>query len=314
MARLLRDLPRHIVRGDALRRALCWLISLYIRLVYATSRWTIEGAEIPRYFHEAKRPFILAFWHGRLLMMPMAWRRDVPINMLISGHRDGRIIADAVRHFGITSIAGSSSRGGGAALRAMVKALRSGACVGVTPDGPRGPAEVASDGIVATARLAQVPIIPLAYATRRRHIMASWDRFHLAFPFTRGIHLWGEPITVPADADSAALDTYRRRVEDSLNALGREADRRVGHVAAAAMPVPAAAAPPVPRSSQSSPLPLAGPSTAAQEGKGKGMRPLSRTATTERMATTLTLPSPASGRGRIAGGGSPVFHFGGDSA
>ena len=304
MARLLRDLPRHIVRGDALRRALCWLISLYIRLVYATSRWTIEGAEIPRYFHEAKRPFILAFWHGRLLMMPMAWRRDVPINMLISGHRDGRIIADAVRHFGITSIAGSSSRGGGAALRAMVKALRSGACVGVTPDGPRGPAEVASDGIVATARLAQVPIIPLAYATRRRRIMASWDRFHLAFPFTRGIHLWGEPITVPADADGAALDTYRRRVEDSLNALGREADRRMGHTVAPG----ADSDPALLQAPEAPPLPRAG------EGRGEGIRPLSRTATTERMATTLTLPSPASGRGRIAGGGSPVFHFGGDSA
>src|SRR5262249_39696466 len=139
MARLLRDLPRRVVRGDAPRRALCWLISLYIRFVYATSRWTIEGAEIPGRFHDARRPFILAFWHGRLLMMPMAGRRDVPIHMLISGHRDGRIIADAVRHFGIASIAGSSSRGGGAALRAMVRTLKSGACIGVTPDGPRGP-------------------------------------------------------------------------------------------------------------------------------------------------------------------------------
>ena len=297
MARLLHDLPRRFVRGDALRRALCWLISLYIRLVYATSRWTIEGAEIPRYFHDAKRPFILAFWHGRLLMMPMAWRRDVPIHMLISGHRDGRIIADAVRHFGITSIAGSSSRGGGAALRTMVKTLKSGACVGVTPDGPRGPAEVASDGIVATARLAQVPIIPLAYATRRRRIMASWDRFHFAFPFTRGIHIWGEPITVPADADAAALDVYRRRVEDSLNALGREADRRVGH----------AVLTPSPASSSHPPLPLADPSTDVQEGRGEGVRPLPPTATMECAEMALTLPSPACGRGGALEGVGSAF-------
>src|SRR6266849_2270038 len=157
-------LGQRIVRSDLLRHLLCAIIALYIRLVYATSRWTVEGGAAAQLHFREKRPFILAFWHGRLLMMPMAWPREVPIHMLISGHRDGRIIADAVGHFGIASIAGSSSRGG------------------------------------AAARLAQVPIIPLAYATRRRRIMATWDRFHLAFPFSAGIHLWGEPISVPADA------------------------------------------------------------------------------------------------------------------
>jgi lysophospholipid acyltransferase (LPLAT)-like uncharacterized protein len=223
------QLPRRIMRSDIVRRTVCWLISLYVRLVFATSRWTIEGAEAPARLHDEGRPFILAFWHGRLLMMPMAWRRDVPIHMLISGHRDGRIIADAVGHFGIASIVGSSSRGGGAALRLMVKTLRSGACVGITPDGPRGPAMRASEGIVVTARLAQVPIIPLTYATRRRRVMRSWDCFHLPFPFTSGIHLWGAPIAVPADADAMTLERYRNLVEERLNALGEDADRRMGH-------------------------------------------------------------------------------------
>jgi lysophospholipid acyltransferase (LPLAT)-like uncharacterized protein len=274
----MRIFSRRIIRSDALRRLLCAVIALYIRFVYATSRWAVEGGAAARRHHREKRPFILAFWHGRLLMMPMAWPRDVPIHMLISGHRDGRIIADAVGHFGIASISGSSSRGGLAALRAMVKALKDGTCVGITPDGPRGPAMQASPGIVAAARLAQVPIIPLSYATRQRRIMASWDRFHLAFPFTSGIHLWGEPITVPADADAAELERYRRQVEDALNALGREADRRMGHGA-------------------SNPsLPLAGPSTDAQEGRGEGDAPPTQS---QRASTdaALTLPSPASGRG-----------------
>jgi lysophospholipid acyltransferase (LPLAT)-like uncharacterized protein len=225
----MKNFSRGIIRSDALRRALCRVIALYIRFVFATSRWTIEGGEHAARFHRDKRPFILAFWHGRLLMMPMAWPRDIAIHMLISGHRDGRIIADAVGHFGITSIAGSSSRGGLAALRAMVKQLKNGDCVGITPDGPRGPAMQASQGIVAAARLAQVPIIPLAYATRRRRVMGTWDRFHLAFPFTTGIFLWGAPIEVPGDADEATLERYRLLVEERLTALGAEADRRMGH-------------------------------------------------------------------------------------
>jgi lysophospholipid acyltransferase (LPLAT)-like uncharacterized protein len=267
-------LGQRIVRSDSLRHLLCAIIALYIRFVYATSRWTVEGGAAAQLHFREKRPFILAFWHGRLLMMPMAWPRDVPIHMLISGHRDGRIIADAVGHFGIASIAGSSSRGGLAALRAMVKTLKDGACVGITPDGPRGPAMQASPGIVAAARLAQVPIIPLAYATRRRRIMGTWDRFHLAFPFTSGIHLWGEPISVPADADEGDMARYRQQVEDVLNALGREADRRMGR-----------GVPPLP----------SGPSTDAQEGRGEGAAPESPTGT-ERTDTALTLPSPG-GRG-----------------
>jgi lysophospholipid acyltransferase (LPLAT)-like uncharacterized protein len=250
----MKNFSRGIIRSDALRRALCRIIALYIRFVFATSRWTIEGDEQAAHFHRDKRPFILAFWHGRLLMMPMAWPRDVTIHMLISGHRDGRIIADAVGHFGITSIAGSSSRGGLAALRAMVKQLKNGDCVGITPDGPRGPAMQASQGIVAAARLAQVPIIPLAYATRWRRVMRTWDRFHLPFPFTKGLHLWGEPIEVPADSDEAAMERYRQLVENRLNALSNEADRRMGH-----RPVPSALSLPLPP----------GPSTNAQEGRGE---------------------------------------------
>jgi lysophospholipid acyltransferase (LPLAT)-like uncharacterized protein len=230
MTTLARRLGRRFARSDRIRHLLCWLVSLYIRFVFATSKWSVEGGETARRLHAAGRPFILAFWHGRLLMMPRAWQPGVPIHMLISGHRDGRIIADAVGHFGIASIAGSSSRGGRAALRLMVKTLKGGDCVGITPDGPRGPAMRATHGIVATARLAGVPILPLSYATRRRRLMRSWDRFHLAFPFTTGIFLWGAAIEIPVDADEAALERYRLIVEERLTALGAEADRRMGHI------------------------------------------------------------------------------------
>jgi len=175
------------------------------------------------------RAFILAFWHGRLLMIPMAWQRLAPMHMLISAHPDGQIIADAVTYFGVDSIAGSTSRGGSAALRTMLKRLKDGDCVGVTPDGPRGPAMTASIGIVNVARLARVPILPLTYATSRRRVLATWDRFHLALPFGRGVYLWGEPIEVAADLDEAGLEHARRLVEERMVEMVHEADRRVGH-------------------------------------------------------------------------------------
>ena len=148
--------------------------------------------------------------------------------MLISQHRDGQIIARTVGHFGIKTVAGSSSKGGAQALRAMVKALKAGDCVGITPDGPRGPRMRATDGAVALARLSGAPIIPATFGAARGKVLPSWDRFLVAWPFGRGVIVWGDPIEVPRDADAAQLDASRLRVEGALNAITAEADRLTG--------------------------------------------------------------------------------------
>ena len=221
---------RLLLRSGGLRRVLCWVIHLYIRFVYATNRWTVVGGEVPHRLRAEGKSFILAFWHGRLMMIPMAWQRLAPMHMLISAHRDGRIIADAVTYFGVQSIAGSTKRGGTAALRMMVKRLDAGDCVGITPDGPRGPARVASSGVVNLARLAGVPVVPVVFATSARRVLRTWDRFHLALPFGRGAFVWGEPIEVAADLDAAGVEEARLLVESRMNEIAAQADSRVGHL------------------------------------------------------------------------------------
>jgi lysophospholipid acyltransferase (LPLAT)-like uncharacterized protein len=225
----LRQRLRRFVRSDRLRRMLCYSIHLYIRFVYRTNRWSVDGAEHPRRLRDAGRPFILAFWHGRLMMIPMAWQRLAPIHMLISAHRDGRIIADAVAHFGVQSVAGSTRRGGSGALRTMVKALAAGDCVGITPDGPAGPAMVASAGVVNVARLAHAPIVPIVFATSRRRVLKSWDRMQIALPFGRGVFIWGEPIDVGTELDEAGVERARRLIEARMLDMAALADSRVGH-------------------------------------------------------------------------------------
>ena len=223
------SLIKALTRRDEVRNALCRLAALYIRAIHATGRWSVAGGDAPATFWERGEPFILAFWHGRILMMPYAWRRGVAIRMLISQHRDGQIIARTVSHFGIETVAGSSSRGGSAALRAMLKSLKAGQCVGITPDGPRGPRMQATDGVAQLARLSGAPVIPCSFSARRRRVVGSWDRFVVALPFSQGIFLWGEPIRVAADAGPEQIDQARRAIEDSLNALTDEADFRMGH-------------------------------------------------------------------------------------
>ncbi|HTH16911.1 MAG TPA: lysophospholipid acyltransferase family protein [Magnetospirillum sp.] len=219
-------LAKRIGKSERIRGALCWLASQYIRLAWATGRWQVVGGDIPARYWDQGKPFILAFWHGRLLMMPKCWRQGTPIHMLISQHRDGQLIARTVGHFGIRTVEGSSTRGGAGALRAMLKALKNGECIGITPDGPKGPRmRVASDGIVAVARMSGCPVIPAVYAAASHKRLGSWDRFLVPLPFSKGLILWGEPIEVPREGDEAEI---RRAIESAMNAQAAEADRLMG--------------------------------------------------------------------------------------
>ncbi len=227
---------KSIGRSAPVRAAACLVAASYIWLARRTSRFEVKNAAIPQAFWDKGEPFILAFWHGRILMMPYCWPRGKRMNMLISRHRDGGLIADTIGYFGLKTVRGSTAKPGrerdkGAteALREMIRRLKDGEYVGITPDGPKGPRMRASDGVAAVARLSGVPVIPCAFSTRRRRVLSSWDRFIVALPFTRGVFVWGEPIPAPAGAKGAALEAVRLAIERGLNETTREADRLCGH-------------------------------------------------------------------------------------
>lgn len=222
---------KEVLRQPRVQGWVARLAALYIRLVYATSRWPSEGREHVEALWREGRPFIIAFWHGRLLMMPCAWGSRRPLHVLISQHRDGELIARAIQHFGLRTFRGSTDRrdkdrGGGSALRGLLRSLRAGESVCVTPDGPKGPRMRAGPGIVALARLARAPIVPVAYSAVHGRLAASWDRFLIPFPFNRGLFLIGAPIPPPTGNDEASMEAARRGVEDALNRLNAEADAR----------------------------------------------------------------------------------------
>jgi hypothetical protein len=214
------------------------IIGLYIRFVFATSRWDYVGREPVDALLAGGKGFILAFWHQRLMMVATLRRHtDRPVFMLASAHRDAEIIANAVKPFGIEFIRGSAAdprkkfkdKGGAPALAQMVAALKAGAIVGMTPDGPRGPSRRAQAGIVRLAQLSGVPIVAGAFSVSRGWRLRTWDRFLLAAPFSRGVFVGGGPaIPPPADAGPEAVEAARAAVEAALNRAADEADRRVG--------------------------------------------------------------------------------------
>jgi lysophospholipid acyltransferase (LPLAT)-like uncharacterized protein len=114
------------------------------------------------------RHIILAFWHAQQLMVPIGYR-GTQANVLISQHQDGEIIARIISRFGHRAVRGSSTRGGALALRELIRLGRSGADLVVTPDGPKGPRQIAKLGVVQLARATGLPIVPLAFGCSKKN-------------------------------------------------------------------------------------------------------------------------------------------------
>ncbi len=235
---------KRLGKSQAVRRLAAAAAAGYLRLVHRTTRWRQEMPEETRALLDSGAPFIAAFWHGRMVMMRAAWpRRPRELHMLISEHADGQLIAAGMARLGFATIAGSSRRGGAAALREMARRLRGGDAVGITPDGPKGPRMRAKAGAVAAARAGGVPIVPISGAASRRRLLGTWDRFCLVLPFGRGLLLWGAPIAAEAAGDKAGGDktggdeAVRLTLERELNRLTAEADRRFGWPAVEPAPV-----------------------------------------------------------------------------
>lgn len=189
-----------------------------------TTRFEVRGQEHYDAWWGAGKPVIFVLWHGRLL--PCSYHhRHQGLATLVSKHRDGDHITGVVQGlWGFHAIRGSSSRGGTAALREIVKTLRGGRAVAITPDGPRGPRQKMKPGPLVAAQMAGVPIIPAAAGTDRAWWVGGWDRFLIPRPFARIRMMFGPPMFVPADADAAALEAAGKELEERLDAVTAQVD------------------------------------------------------------------------------------------
>ncbi|MFN3459443.1 MAG: lysophospholipid acyltransferase family protein [Oceanibaculum sp.] len=222
-------LVKKMLRSAAVRAFLCRLASTYMRFASWTTRWEIVGEEHPRGHWDSGQPFLGCFWHGRMMLVAPTWPREIPVDVLISRHGDGQLISTVIGHLGMGTIEGSTSRGAVTALRGVIRKLRSGRIVAITPDGPRGPRMRAAGGLALAAAAARVPVIPVSAAMSRCRILGSWDRFILPLPFGRGVIVWGAPVLLPTETDHDTIEAGRLAIETALNRLSEEADRRMGH-------------------------------------------------------------------------------------
>jgi len=143
-------------------------------------------------------PVVIAFWHGELLMAPFVYSKlgtSRVIDVMISDHFDGEIIARVIRFFGMNTLRGSTRKG---AVKVLISALNvikeRDENIGITPDGPKGPRHSISDGVVVIAQKANIPVVIINCHPKKYWQASSWDKFTIPKPFTSIDFYVSEPI------------------------------------------------------------------------------------------------------------------------
>ena len=162
-------------------RVVPFIMQLIVRFVYFTSKKVFHHPKINQ-----KEAYLVAFWHGELLMQPFNYQKLKPngkVSAMISEHKDGEAITRTVEYLGIHSVRGSSSRGGAKALISAIKEIKRGDDIAITPDGPRGPRHSVADGIVAISKKTNAKILIFNCKSTKYWQFNSWDKFIIPKPF-----------------------------------------------------------------------------------------------------------------------------------
>ena len=209
-------IKKKIIKNYFVQQCLALICVFYIKMVGLTSNIIIKNIEIPQYYWKNNKPFILAFWHNQLMMISYCWNTNTNINILASSHSDGRFGAIVGNYFKLNNIP-TSSTDKTISLRPIFTLLKNSNYIGITPDGPRGPNQKVSDGIIKISKVTQVPIIPIGFASSKFKTLNSWDSFLITKPFSKCTFVWGKTIKIPKSCNNTELEEYKNKLEIELN-------------------------------------------------------------------------------------------------
>lgn len=171
--------------------------------------------------HMGKRQVIIALWHNRTFVPCHFYKYilkcSIPMSMLTSASKDGAMLATIAEDYGMRAVRGSSHRRGVAGFMDLMRELKEGCCMCITPDGPKGPRYKCHPGVIKAAAMSGLPIIPVRIEIPHCwRITKAWDAFIIPKPFSRVELHWGKPLEIPRDLDDESIKQHCRRLEQAL--------------------------------------------------------------------------------------------------
>lgn len=189
-----------LLKSKELKRKIIFLIASYIgyliiRLIYLSCK---KKYILPKNKLENK-PYIIAFWHRKLLMQPFLYKslREKPkVVAMISEHFDGEVLSKIIKYFHFKSIRGSTRKGAIKVLKNAFSKINEGYDIAITPDGPKGPKYSVADGIVSISQKKDIMIVACSYSASSYWEFNSWDNFIIPKPFSTLNLVASEPFSV----------------------------------------------------------------------------------------------------------------------
>lgn len=200
-----------------------FVLSQAVDLLCKSLKVTFKNKEVINNQANQNRNFVLAFWHGQMLL---AWylHRNKNFTALISKSQDGDLLEKILKHWKYNVIRGSSSNGGEVALGIMVDYARNNETVVITPDGPRGPINKMKAGAVITAKKSRTPLILFGIGYKKKRVLKSWDKFEIPKFFSEAKAVYSDPVYVNSELSFAETSELILNCEQKLNELQVEAN------------------------------------------------------------------------------------------
>ena len=208
-----------------------WLVYYFYRIWIATWRQTVVLAPAILQAEQEKRPVIFAFWHGDELVTIQFVTR-FRIATMVSTSKDGDLINFVVQKLGGDSSRGSSTRGGVAALKGLVRLVRSGKHnASVAVDGPKGPIHQVKPGIFELSKLTSAQIVPMGVAVSSAKVFEkSWNKAFLPWPFARVVTVFTEPFPAVPREGSFSAEEWCEKLRTALFDARQQALKKLDEI------------------------------------------------------------------------------------
>ena len=176
------------------------------------------------YDPDVSERFFFSIWHGSMIM-PIFSKRARHMGVLVSRHQDGSILAESLKLRDVSTVRGSTTRGGSMAVRQLLRTKHN-IHIAITPDGPKGPHRKMKSGIVFLASQTGKAIVPMAYTcTRAWRLRGKWTDTLLPKPFSKVFVFSDREIRVPARISRDELIHYTQVLQNSMDRINSIAEQ-----------------------------------------------------------------------------------------
>jgi lysophospholipid acyltransferase (LPLAT)-like uncharacterized protein len=223
------SLRKRIESSEFLAARIAGLAGLYLAFCNRTTKWQVEGLEdLTAALKDG--PVLLVMWHSRSVMGALHWPVNIaPLSSLYDRSPAGRVSGALQRRVGLHPTQMSRKKSNRAASRAVLKRVQEGVSIGMTGDGPLGPALQVKDAPLDWARATGIPVFCYAFSTTKGRRLKSWDQMLVPKPFGKGAYVFRKMDgTAPRKLDPQQLAALRDQLDHMLTQTMHEADAVLG--------------------------------------------------------------------------------------